>query len=98
MPGKKQLSLFVRNVSGASVLMSAVSCSMGAYEEPKETCGTICLKYLLFAFNFMFWVSLHCGWVSVLLQRLQSGGVRSADCLKTLLTRRLSLLRPEAGD
>ncbi|XP_003969674.1 CD151 antigen-like [Takifugu rubripes] len=30
---------------------------MGAYEEPKETCGTICLKYLLFAFNFMFWLA-----------------------------------------
>ncbi|TNM90799.1 hypothetical protein fugu_003088, partial [Takifugu bimaculatus] len=31
--------------------------SMGAYGEPKETCGTICLKYLLFAFNFMFWLA-----------------------------------------
>lgn len=31
---------------------------MGAYEEKKETCGTICLKYLLFTFNFLFWVSL----------------------------------------
>ncbi|TWW67739.1 CD151 antigen GP27 [Takifugu flavidus] len=30
---------------------------MGAYKEPKETCGTICLKYLLFAFNFMFWLA-----------------------------------------
>lgn len=39
--------------------MFAFFCSMGAYEEPKETCGTICLKYLLFAFNFLFWVSLH---------------------------------------
>lgn len=31
---------------------------MGVYEEKKETCGTICLKYLLFTFNFLFWVSL----------------------------------------
>ncbi|KAM8762926.1 CD151 antigen-like [Acanthopagrus schlegelii] len=30
---------------------------MGAYEEKKETCGTICLKYLLFAFNFLFWLA-----------------------------------------
>ncbi|KAL1007006.1 hypothetical protein UPYG_G00080610 [Umbra pygmaea] len=31
---------------------------MGAppYEE-KETCGTICLKYLLFTFNFLFWLA-----------------------------------------
>ncbi|XP_010895387.2 CD151 antigen [Esox lucius] len=31
---------------------------MGAppYEE-KETCGTICLKYLLFTFNFLFWMA-----------------------------------------
>ncbi|KAA8595757.1 hypothetical protein FQN60_011048, partial [Etheostoma spectabile] len=28
---------------------------MGVYEEKKETCGTICLKYLLFSFNFLFW-------------------------------------------
>ncbi|KAK7912967.1 hypothetical protein WMY93_013178 [Mugilogobius chulae] len=28
---------------------------MGVYEEKKETCGTICLKYLLFTFNFLFW-------------------------------------------
>ncbi|XP_073321262.1 CD151 antigen-like [Pagrus major] len=30
---------------------------MGASEEKKETCGTICLKYLLFAFNFLFWLA-----------------------------------------
>ncbi|MGH0174535.1 UNVERIFIED_CONTAM: hypothetical protein FKN15_068373 [Acipenser sinensis] len=30
---------------------------MGEYDEKKETCGTICLKYLLFSFNFFFWVS-----------------------------------------
>ena len=42
-------------------LKSAVFCSMGAYEEKKETCGTICLKYLLFTFNFLFWVSFHSG-------------------------------------
>ncbi|CAG5859683.1 unnamed protein product [Menidia menidia] len=30
---------------------------MGAYEEKKETCGTICLKYLLFTFNFLFWLA-----------------------------------------
>lgn len=65
MSGKRQFSLFVRNLLfsvGSSVmsdLIFAVFPSMGAYEEPKETCGTICLKYLLFAFNFMFWVSLH---------------------------------------
>ncbi|XP_008335528.1 CD151 antigen-like [Cynoglossus semilaevis] len=29
---------------------------MGAYEE-KNTCGTICLKYLLFTFNFLFWLA-----------------------------------------
>lgn len=32
---------------------------MRAYDEKKETCGTICLKYLLFTFNFLFWVGLH---------------------------------------
>lgn len=26
-------------------------------EEKKETCGTICLKYLLFTFNFLFWLA-----------------------------------------
>ncbi|KAK5606454.1 Mitogen-activated protein kinase kinase kinase kinase 4 [Crenichthys baileyi] len=31
--------------------------SMGAYEEKKETCGTVCLKYLLFSFNFLFWLA-----------------------------------------
>lgn len=36
---------------------AVVSCRMGVYEEKKETCGTICLKYLLFTFNFLFWVS-----------------------------------------
>lgn len=45
---------------------------MGAYEEPKETCGTICLKYLLFAFNFLFWVSLGSVGSGVPLQRLQT--------------------------
>uniref|UniRef100_G3PYI3 Tetraspanin n=1 Tax=Gasterosteus aculeatus aculeatus TaxID=481459 RepID=G3PYI3_GASAC len=30
---------------------------MGVYEEKKETCGTICLKYLLFSFNFLFWLA-----------------------------------------
>ncbi|MBN3317035.1 CD151 protein, partial [Atractosteus spatula] len=30
---------------------------MGAYDERKETCGTICLKYLLFTFNFLFWLA-----------------------------------------
>ncbi|RXM30032.1 CD151 antigen [Acipenser ruthenus] len=29
---------------------------MGEYDE-KETCGTICLKYLLFSFNFFFWLA-----------------------------------------
>lgn len=42
-------------------VVSVVSCRMGVYEEKKETCGTICLKYLLFTFNFLFWVSLHPG-------------------------------------
>ncbi|XP_058608249.1 CD151 antigen, like isoform X3 [Onychostoma macrolepis] len=28
---------------------------MGANKEKNETCGTICLKYLLFTFNFLFW-------------------------------------------
>jgi len=39
-------------------LGSASLGSMGGYEEKKEPCGTVCLKYLLFAFNFFFWVSL----------------------------------------
>ncbi|XP_075043941.1 CD151 antigen [Mixophyes fleayi] len=30
---------------------------MGEYNEKKETCGTICLKYLLFTFNFFFWLA-----------------------------------------
>lgn len=30
---------------------------MGEYDEKKETCGTICLKYLLFSFNFFFWLA-----------------------------------------
>ncbi|XP_061526305.1 CD151 antigen, like [Phycodurus eques] len=30
---------------------------MGAHEEKKETCGTICLKYLLITFNFLFWLA-----------------------------------------
>lgn len=42
-------------------LNSVVFCSMGVYEEKKETCGTICLKYLLFTFNFLFWVSFLSG-------------------------------------
>uniref|UniRef100_A0A3P9N9K2 Tetraspanin n=2 Tax=Poecilia reticulata TaxID=8081 RepID=A0A3P9N9K2_POERE len=31
--------------------------SMGAHEEKKEACGTVCLKYLLFTFNFLFWLA-----------------------------------------
>ncbi|XP_062327131.1 CD151 antigen-like isoform X1 [Osmerus eperlanus] len=31
--------------------------TMGVYDEKKETCGTICLKYLLFTFNFLFWLA-----------------------------------------
>ncbi|XP_077569750.1 CD151 antigen-like [Stigmatopora nigra] len=30
---------------------------MGLQEEKKETCGTICLKYLLITFNFLFWLA-----------------------------------------
>lgn len=30
---------------------------MGAYEDKRETCGTICLKYLLITFNFLFWLA-----------------------------------------
>ncbi|CAL8352681.1 unnamed protein product [Merluccius merluccius] len=30
---------------------------MGAYEDKRETCGTICMKYLLFTFNFLFWLA-----------------------------------------
>ncbi|XP_053164935.1 CD151 antigen [Hemicordylus capensis] len=30
---------------------------MREYNENKETCGTICLKYLLFIFNFFFWLA-----------------------------------------
>ncbi|XP_061617556.1 CD151 antigen-like isoform X1 [Phyllopteryx taeniolatus] len=30
---------------------------MGAHEEKKQTCGTICLKYLLITFNFLFWLA-----------------------------------------
>ncbi|KAG8438028.1 hypothetical protein GDO86_008638 [Hymenochirus boettgeri] len=30
---------------------------MGEYNEKKDTCGTICLKYLLFTFNFFFWLA-----------------------------------------
>lgn len=29
---------------------------MGEFQE-KSTCGTVCLKYLLFTFNCCFWVS-----------------------------------------
>ncbi|KAJ8249168.1 hypothetical protein GJAV_G00231900 [Gymnothorax javanicus] len=31
--------------------------SMGSGGEKSEACGTICLKYLLFAFNFLFWLA-----------------------------------------
>ncbi|XP_034417206.1 CD151 antigen-like isoform X2 [Cyclopterus lumpus] len=30
---------------------------MGANKDKKEPCGTVCLKYLLFAFNFFFWLA-----------------------------------------
>ncbi|XP_029439070.1 CD151 antigen [Rhinatrema bivittatum] len=30
---------------------------MNEYKEKQETCGTICLKYLLFTFNFFFWLA-----------------------------------------
>ncbi|KAM7424547.1 hypothetical protein PAMA_000748 [Pampus argenteus] len=30
---------------------------MGAQKEKNQTCGTICLKYLLFTFNFLFWLA-----------------------------------------
>ncbi|KAM4593780.1 CD151 antigen-like [Odontesthes bonariensis] len=30
---------------------------MGVHEEKRETCGTVCLKYLLFTFNFLFWLA-----------------------------------------
>ncbi|TRZ00353.1 hypothetical protein DNTS_030398, partial [Danionella cerebrum] len=30
---------------------------MGMNEVKKESCGTICLKYLLFTFNFLFWLA-----------------------------------------
>ncbi|XP_038663282.1 CD151 antigen-like [Scyliorhinus canicula] len=30
---------------------------MGEYIEKRDTCGTICLKYLLFIFNFFFWLA-----------------------------------------
>ncbi|XP_077375015.1 CD151 antigen-like [Festucalex cinctus] len=30
---------------------------MGAREEKKETCGTVCLKYLLITFNVLFWLA-----------------------------------------
>lgn len=42
---------------------------MGVFEEKKETCGTICLKYLLFAFNFLFWVSFHSSSLELLLRK-----------------------------
>lgn len=32
---------------------------MADAEEKNNSCGTICLKYLLFIFNLLFWVSLH---------------------------------------
>lgn len=59
IPEDKQVSPLCQTYDSLiSGLTFAFFCSMGAYEEPKETCGTICLKYLLFAFNFLFWVSL----------------------------------------
>lgn len=30
---------------------------MGAYKEKTETCGTVCLKYLLLTFNILFWLA-----------------------------------------
>ncbi|XP_059831383.1 CD151 antigen-like [Hemitrygon akajei] len=30
---------------------------MGEYVDKRDTCGTICLKYLLFIFNFFFWLA-----------------------------------------
>ncbi|XP_068433569.1 CD151 antigen-like [Clinocottus analis] len=30
---------------------------MGARKEKNEQCGTVCLKYLLFIFNFFFWLA-----------------------------------------
>ncbi|XP_017321927.1 CD151 antigen [Ictalurus punctatus] len=30
---------------------------MGVNAEKKDRCGTVCLKYLLFAFNFLFWLA-----------------------------------------
>lgn len=30
---------------------------MGEFNEKKATCGTVCLKYLLFTYNCCFWVS-----------------------------------------
>lgn len=39
------------------VFNNLVYLSMGAEEEKTNTCGTICLKYLLFTFNLIFWVS-----------------------------------------
>lgn len=30
---------------------------MGEFKEKKATCGTVCLKYLLFTYNCCFWVS-----------------------------------------
>ncbi|KAM6158918.1 CD151 antigen [Rhynchocyon petersi] len=30
---------------------------MGEFNEKRETCGTICLKYLLFTFNCCFWLA-----------------------------------------
>lgn len=29
---------------------------MGEFNEKKATCGTVCLKYLLFTYNCCFWV------------------------------------------
>lgn len=49
---------------------------MREYTEKKETCGTICLKYLLFIFNFFFWVRSFS-----LFQRRCGFGGKSAESL-----------------
>lgn len=72
-----------------SDLVFAVFPSMGAHEEATETCGTICLKYLLFAFNFMFWVSLPSAVVE--------GDAAPADVFKAPKARHQRLPRRAAG-
>lgn len=51
--------LHTHTFSDAEVNSSCVyaSCRMGVTTEKKDRCGTVCLKYLLFMFNFLFWVS-----------------------------------------